>query len=149
VAREPWPVAREPWPVAREPWPVAREPWSGTSGKWPVNGNGGNRRSSKAPKRSQIALGVNHWRIATYDEPGRILAGKRTQIPGGGRGLWRALSTVEPSCEFAKPLLERNRSAVGKSQPLGEPASALLCSCFVSAVACPDRPSCPRDQSTY
>ncbi len=42
--------------------------------------------------------------------------------------------------------LERNRSAVGKSQSLGEPASALLCSCFASAVAYPDRPSCPRDQ---
>ncbi len=45
--------------------------------------------------------------------------------------------------------LERNRPAVVTSQLLGEPASALLCSCFASEVACPDRPSCPRDQSTY
>src|SRR5208337_3326859 len=45
--------------------------------------------------------------------------------------------------------LERNRPAVVTSQLLGEPASALLCSCFASEVACPNRPSCPRDQSTY
>jgi hypothetical protein len=51
--------------------------------------------------------------------------------------------------ESQKPPLERNRSAVGKSQSLGDPASALLCSCFASAVPCPDRPSCPRDQSPY
>src|SRR5271166_1539835 len=45
--------------------------------------------------------------------------------------------------------LERNRFAVGKYQLFGEPASALLCSCFASAVACPNRSSCPRDQFSY
>jgi len=45
--------------------------------------------------------------------------------------------------------LERNRFAVGKSQSLGEPASDFLCTRFASAAACPNRPSCPRDQTTY
>src|SRR5271157_670527 len=54
-----------------------------------------------------------------------------------------------PGRENRESLLERNRSAVGKSQSPAELASALLYSCFASQVACPNRPSCPRDQSTY
>ena len=61
------------------------------------------------------------------------------------RGPTEALTPEKTS----ESLLERNRSAVGKSQSPAELASALLCSCFASQVACPNRPSCPRDQSTY
>ena len=81
------------------------------------------------------------------------------------RGTWWATTrSTRPNCfsqlkvyffpPHARPVpvkmsLELNRSAVGKYQLLGEPESALLCSCFASEVACPNCPSFPRDQCTY
>ena len=44
-------------------------------------------------EESPIARGVNHWHIVTWDERRRDRAGKRTQFPAHGAGLWRPSPT--------------------------------------------------------
>src|SRR5271157_4247200 len=110
-------------------------------------------RHGSTPRSSRVTRAG--WLTSSWRQPA---SPERLSLGSGGVALLAPTSATpelrpafEPCPKISrkrKTQLERNRSAVGKSQLLGEPASALLCSCFVSAVACPDRPSCPRDQST-